>query len=220
MPEKLRPRLQLRAPQTRIRIALLLIVPAAIAFNLYVNNIALSRDIGGISFVQPAGWNYHTDTPVIPHARVVHFSASGLANAIREQHGVPLFVTTKYPADKGGLNPLIGVNVFAHKSDDELAPEKLLEAKLSEVQRDSHNALEVIEPIATLPIATLPGARVVVKVRAGKEADGLNRTTVYTLVAGHLSFTIIASDAAQGEQATDAELRDFISSIAVDEVNP
>lgn len=217
MSDKMRPRLQLRTPQTRMRIALLLIVPAAIAFNLYVNNIALSRDIDGITFVQPVGWNYHTDTAVVPHTRRIHFSAAGLADALRDDHGVPLFVTTRYPADKGALNPLIGVNVFAHKSDVELDPEKLLESKLAEVQRDSNNALEVIEPVAALPMATLPGARVVLRARAGKDARGLNRTTVYALVAGHLSFTIIVADAEQGDEAIDAELRDFISSIAVDE---
>lgn len=216
MSEKLRPRLQLRSPQRRMRIALLLIVPAAIAFNLYVSNIAQSRDIDGITFVQPPGWNYHTDTAVVPDTRRIHFSAAGLAKAIRDEHGVPLFVTTKYPADKGGLNPLIGVNVFAHDSDLQLAPEKLLEAKLAEVQRDSNNALEVIEPITAQGLATLPAARVVVKVISGKEAQGLNRTTVYALVAGHLSFTIIASDAAQGEEAMKSELDDFVSSIAVD----
>lgn len=216
MSDKLRPRLQLRTPQTRMRIALLLIVPAAIAFNLYVNNIALSRDIDGITFVEPVGWHYHTDTAVVPHTRRIHFSAAGLADAIRDNHGVPLFVITKYPADKGALNPLIGVNVFAHKSDVQPAPEKMLEAKLAEVQRDSNNALEVLEPIEAVPLATLPGARVVLKVRAGKEADGLNRTTVHALVAGHLSFTIIASDALEGEEAMDAELREFIASIAVD----
>ena len=56
----------------------------------------------------------------------------------------------------------------------------------------------------------------VLKVRAGKEADGLNRLTVYALVAGHLSFTIIASDAMSGAEATAQELMAFIASLAVD----
>lgn len=211
---KLRPRV--RTPQTKMRFALLLIVPAAIAFNLYVNNIALSRDITGITFVQPVAWNYHSDTAVIPHTRRVHFSAAGLADAIRDGHGVPLFVSTRYPADKGALNPLIGVNVFAHASDIQLLPEKLLEKNLEQVQEASHQALEVVEPIAPVPIATLPGARVVLKAIAGKEASGLNRLTVYALVAGHLSFTIIASDAESGSESMDRELAGFIGSIAVD----
>ncbi len=211
---KLPPRL--RTPQGKMRFALLLIVPAVIVFNLYVNNIALSRDIDGITFVQPVAWNYHSDTAVIPHTRRIHFSATGLGDALRAGHGVPLFVTTKYPAEQGGLNPLIGVNVFRHESDIQLVPEALLAKNLEQVQQASHQALEVIEPIAALPLATLPGARVVLKARAGKEATGLNRLTVYALVAGHLSFTIIASDAISGAEAMDKELAAFIASLAVD----
>jgi len=206
----------MRTPQTKMRLALLLIIPAAFAFNYYVNNIALSRDIAGITFVMPLAWNYHSDTAVIPHTRRIHFSAAGLADALRDDHGVPLFVVTRYPAAHGGLNPLIGVNVFKHESDIQLLPELVLQAKLDEVQKASHQALEIIEPIAALPLATLPGARVVLKVRAGKEADGLNRLTVYALVAGHLSFTIIASDALSGAEATAQELTAFIASLAVD----
>ncbi len=211
---KLRPRL--RGAQTKMRFALLLLVPLAIAFNVYVNNVALSRDIAGITFVQPVDWQYHSDTAVIPYTRRIHFSAAGLADALREGHGVPLFVITKYAAEQGGLNPLIGVNVFHHDSTIQLLPEVLLERNLQQVQQASHQALEVVEPIATLSLATLPGARVVLKARAGKEASGLNRLTVYALVAGHLSFTFIASDAASGAQAMDKELTAFIASLAVD----
>ena len=211
---KLRPRLN--TPQGKLRFALLLLVPAAILFNLYVNNIALSRDVAGITFVQPVAWNYHSDTAVIPHTRRIHFSATGLDDAIRAERGVPLFVTTKYPADKGGLNPLIGVNVFRHEADAKLSPEELLAKNLQQVQQASHQALEVIEPIAALPVATLPGARVVLKAIAGKEATGLNRLTVYALVAGHLSFTIVASDAVSGAEAMDKELAAFIASLAVE----
>jgi len=216
MSEQTRLRPRMRSPQTKVRIALLLIIPAAIAFNYYVNNIALSRDIAGITFVQPVAWNYHSDTAVIPHTRRIHFTATGLADAIRDHHGVPLFVVTRYPAKHGGLNPLIGVNVFKHASDIQLLPEIILQTNLEQVQQASHQALEVIEPIAALPIATLPGARVVLKARAGKEADGLNRLTVYALVAGHLSFTIIASDAMSGAEATEKELAAFIASVAVE----
>lgn len=211
---KLRPRLNTR--QGKWRFALLLIVPAAILFNFYVSNIALSRDIAGITFVQPVAWNYHSDTAVIPHTRRIRFSASGLDEAMRADHGVPLFVTTKYPAEKGGLNPLIGVNVFRHQADAQLLPEELLAKNLQQVQQASHQALEVIEPIAALPLATLPGARVVLKAIAGKEATGLNRLTVYALVAGHLSFTIIASDAISGAETMDKELAAFVAALAVE----
>lgn len=216
MSEQIKLRPYMRSPQTKMRFALLLIIPAALAFNYYVNNIALSRDIDGITFVQPVAWNYHSDTAVIPHTRRLHFSAAGLADALRDDHGVPLFVVTRYPAEHGGLNPLIGVNVFKHESDIQLLPELLLKVKLDEVQQASHQALEVVEPIEPLPLATLPGARVVLKAIAGKEVDGLNRLTVYALVAGHLSFTIIASDAFTGAEVTEKELADFIASVAVD----
>ena len=213
-PLKLRPRL--RGPQAKARYALLALVPLIVLFNIYVNNIALSRDIAGITFVEPAGWHYHGDTAVIPQMRRIHFSAAGIADAIAHEHGVPLFVLTKYPADHGALNPLLGVNVFSHDSNVSLKPELLLQTKLEQVQAASHQALEVIEPIAALPIATLPGARVVLLARAGKEAHGLNRLTVYALVAGRLSFTIVASDAESGVETMDKELAAFIASLAVD----
>jgi hypothetical protein len=216
MSEQIKIRPHLRGPQGKLRFALLLVVPLAIAFNVYVNNIALSRDIAGLTFVQPVGWQYHSDTAVIPHTRRIHFTAAGFADAVREGHGVPLFVVTRYAAGQGALNPLIGVNVFKHDSDIQLLPEVLLEKNLEQVQQASHEALEVVEPIATLPLGTLPGARVVLKARAGKEASGLNRLTVYALIAGHLSFTIVASDAESGEQAIDKDLAAFISSLAVD----
>ena len=69
MSEQIKLRPYMRSPQTKMRFALLLIIPAALAFNYYVNNIALSRDIDGITFVQPVAWNYHSDTAVIPHTR-------------------------------------------------------------------------------------------------------------------------------------------------------
>ena len=120
MSEQIKIRPHLRGPQSKMRFALLLLVPLAIAFNIYVNNIALSRDIAGITFVQPVGWQYHSDTAVIPHTRRIHFSAVGFADALREGHGVPLFIVTKYAAEQAGLNPLIGVNVFRHDSDIQL----------------------------------------------------------------------------------------------------
>ncbi len=216
MPEQIKIRPYLRTPQTKVRLVLLLIIPAAIAFNFYVNRIALSRDIASITFVEPLTWNYHGDTDVIPHTRRIRFTAAGLAKAIADGHGMPLFVTTKYPASKGGLNPLIGVNVTAHESNVQLQPEALLEQNLEQVQQASNQALQVVEPIAPLPIATLPAARVVLKALAGKEAKELNRLTVYVLVAGKLSFTIIASDAETGAEAMDEELADFIANLAVE----
>ncbi len=211
---KLRPRM--RSPQTKARYALLALIPLIVLFNIYVNNIALSRDIDGITFVEPVGWHYHGDTAVIPKMHRIHFSAAGIADAIAHEHGVPLFVLTKYPADHGALNPLLGINVFSHDSNVSPKPEVLLQTKLEQVQAVSHHALEVIEPISTLPIATLPGARVVLLARAGKEAQGLNRLTVYALVAGRLSFTIVASDAASGVETMDQELATFMASVAVD----
>ena len=213
---KLPMRLRMRTPQGRLRVALLLIVPAAIFFNIYVNNIALSRDITGITFVQPVAWHYHSGTAVIPDTRRIHFSAAGLAEAMRQGHSVPLFVSTKYPSSKGADNPLIGVNVFAHEGDAQLLPEKLLEANLAQVQQSSGQALEVVEPITASPVATLPGARVVLKMRGDNAPDSLNRMTVYALVAGRLSFTIVTSDAAEGAEAVDRELAGFIGSLAVD----
>jgi hypothetical protein len=129
---------------------------------------------------------------------------------------VPLFVLTKYPADHGALNPLLGINVFSHDSNISPKPELLLQHKLDQVQAASHQALEVIEPISAVPIATLPGARVVLLARAGKEARGLNRLTVYALVAGRLSFTVVASDATSGAESMDKELAAFIASLAID----
>ena len=211
---KLRPRL--RGPQGRARYALLALIPLLVLFNIYVNNIALSRDITGITFVQPPAWHYHGDTAVIPQMRRIHFSAAGIKDAIAHDHGVPLFVLTKYPADHGGLNPLLGINVFSHTGDAVLKPEALLQTKLEQVQAASGGALDVIEPVAAEPIATLPGARVVLTARAGKEVRGLNRLTVYAVVAGRLSFTIVASDAASGAQSMEKELAAFISSLAVD----
>lgn len=211
---KLRPRM--RGPQAKARYALLAVIPLLVLFNIYVNNIALSRDITGITFVQPPSWHYHGDTAVIPQMRRIYFSAAGIADAIAHGHGVPLFVLTKYPADHRALNPLLGINVFSHDSDISLKPEVLLQNKLEQVQAASHQALEVVEPVAALPIATLPGARVVLSARAGKEAHGLNRLTVYALVAGRLSFTIVASDATSGAETMDKELEAFIASLAVD----
>lgn len=213
---KLRPRMHIRGPQAKARYALLVLVVLLVLFNVYVNNLALSRDITGITFVQPVGWHYHGDTAVIPQMRRIHFSAAGIADAIAHGHGVPLFVLTRYPADHGALNPLLGINVFSHGADLAPQPELLLQKKLDQVQAASNRALEVVEPITALPIATLPGAQVVLSARAGKEANGLNRLTVYALVAGRLSFTIVASDAASGTETIDKELAAFISSLAVD----
>ena len=211
---KLRPRL--RGPQGTARYVLLALIPLLVLFNFYVNNLALSRDIAGITFVQPLTWQYHGDTAVIPQMRRIHFSAAGIADAIAHEHGVPLFVLTKYPADHAGLNPLLGINVFSHDADLSIKPEVLLQTKLEQVQAASGQALDVVEPVAALPIATLPGARVVLSAHAGKEARGLSRLTVYALVAGRLSFTIVASDAASGTETMDKELATFISSVAVD----
>ena len=112
MSEQIKPRLRLRTPGTKLRLALLLIVPLAIAFNLYVNNIAVSRDITGITFEQPVAWNYHSDTNAIPHTRRIHFSATGLVEAIRDGHGVPLFVITKFPADLRSTGNLGTAEIF------------------------------------------------------------------------------------------------------------
>ena len=216
MPDNLILRPRVRSPGPVARYALLAAIAAMVLFNLYVKNIALSRDVDGMIFVQPPGWSYHSETAVIPHTRRIHFTTAGFSEAVRVGQGVPLFVLSKYPATHPGANPIIGVNVYQHASEVSVKPERLLELNLAQVQAASQQALQVVEPIGALPLATLPAARVVLSTPVPADRPGLDRLTVYALVAGHMSFTIIASGAAAGDEAIDSELAAFIASLAVD----
>lgn len=195
-----------------VRVLLFVLVPAALLFNYYVGTIALSRDINSIVFVQPLGWSYHSETTAVPNMRRIDYTAQGITDAIARGHAVPLFLLSKYPSSEKRPNPLIGVNAYDLGEDTPPAPEALLAANLARVQRDAGGKLEVVEQISTLPLATLPAARVVLRA-AGQPLD---RMTVYTVVAGRLSFTIVASDAATGADAIDQDLEAFLANIAVD----
>lgn len=195
-----------------LRVALFVLVPAALLFNYYVSTIALSRDIKSIVFVHPLGWSYHSETTAVPNMRRIDYTAQGIADAIARNHAVPLFLLSKYPSSEKRPNPLIGVNAYDLGADSPPAPEALLAANLARVQSDAGGKLEVVEQISTLPLATLPAARVVLRA-PGKPLD---RMTVYTMVAGHLSFTIVASDASSGEDDVSADLETFLANVAVD----
>ena len=216
MPDNLILRPRVRTPGPVARYALLAAIVAMVLFNFYAKNVALSRDVDGMVFVQPPGWSYHSETAVIPHMQRIHFTATGFGEAVRLGQSVPLFVLSKYPATHPGTNPIIGVNVYRHASEVTVKPEALLAQNLAQVQAASQQALQVVEPIGALPLATLPAARVVLSTPVPADRPGLDRLTVYALVAGHLSFTIIASGATVGDEAIDSELTAFISSLGVD----
>lgn len=210
---------QKRTPLARrvamIRLLFLILIPLTIWITMHDSNVPPASGPVGLRFSRPATWTYLTATKVAATGTVIRFDADALEEALAAGKAAPLFAIIKYPHPHAGVNPMIGVNVS--RATGSQSPLQELTRRVDEVQRNSGDALELLQPITPTTIGGHPAARVVLHAtKTSAAGPAPDRMTVVSVVTDTLSLMVAASGAFGGEDAIESTLEDFLASFALD----
>ncbi len=194
------------------RLLLLLLVPLTIWVTM--QDTVVAPGAVGLQFARPVTWTYLTGTRVAAVDTAIRYDADALAAALTEGKASPLFAILKYPHPHAGVNPMIGVNVSLVSGTE--TPQQELSRRVDEVQRNSGDALEVLQPITPTTIGGYAAARVVLHAtKTASAGPAPDKMTVVAIVADKLSLMIAASGAFDGEDAVESTLEEFLASFAL-----
>jgi hypothetical protein len=195
-----------------VRAALLV---AFIAFGLTAGPVQerIRHQASGIELTRPAGWHEATLAQVQENRENVRLSDAELQRALQTRSALPLFVFTKYPEPRAGLNPSVQVTLRPALRG---TPTQLLTTALDPIRR-AFPDFRLVSPVHATQVGGWPAAAMeatyTLKSKSGDSFPVHSR--MWLVPRGSLMFLIGMSGAAAGDDVCEEEFRAVFQSITI-----